>query len=254
VLMTKHQPEATVCKGQLSVKELLAYFVARATTHHVFKPNRTKRNISPMVEYDELPTIYEQAEATVSLVTSCAPPASQDDELKLPQAEREANSSKPSSFLLPSLHKDASSISQYLVSKRPHNKMRTRGIQQLLILLQACFWGLGLSQILSGDDYCALYIGVYSYCASETPGFSTLPLTERASCLCGSTISDFNWGPSSFDNAIASCASYEATNYPPIVPILTSVEYFCVEYGPSAQAGLALAQVIKLSQRTLEKY
>jgi hypothetical protein len=153
------------------------------------------------------------------------------------------------------LHKGASSISQYLVSKRPHNKMRIRGIQLLLlILLQACFWGLGLSQTLSGDDYCALYIGVYSYCASEMPGFSTLPLTERASCLCGSTISDFNWGPSSFDNAIASCASYEATNYPPIVPVLTSVEYFCVEYGPSAQAGLALAQVIKLSQRTLEKY
>jgi hypothetical protein len=168
---------------------------------------------------------------------------------QLRQADGEATSSQPSSFLLLSLHKDTSSTPQYLVSKRPHNKMRSRSLQ---LLLQACFWGLGLSQTLIGSDYCLLYIDVFSYCASETPGFSTLPLTERALCLCGSTISDFSWGPSSFDNAIASCASYEETNNPQIVPLLTSVENFCVEYGPSAQGiSQPLAQVIKLSHRAL---
>ncbi|RMZ77557.1 hypothetical protein DV737_g4303, partial [Chaetothyriales sp. CBS 132003] len=48
-------------------------------------------------------------------------------------------------------------------------------------------------------DYCSLVVDVISICEVETAGFISLPATQQASCLCGSTLGTIPWGPATFD-------------------------------------------------------
>jgi len=64
----------------------------------------------------------------------------------------------------------------------------------------------------SGRAACATVTSILpSQCAQKTPGFSSLPFAEQASCLCYSGTS---WAPQQYDTALASCFNYVSTAAP----------------------------------------
>ena len=85
-------------------------------------------------------------------------------------------------------------------------------------------------------DYCGALEDVYSICAESTPGFSTLPATDLASCACGTALGTISWGPTLFDELVAGCVSMEATIDPGAASTIAEIEGFCASYAPTPAA------------------
>lgn len=66
-------------------------------------------------------------------------------------------------------------------------------------------------------------------CSSLTPGFSSLQPSDQAKCLC--YVSSSSWCPTSFDNAVATCASFAQTAEPSVCATMSALAGFCVGVG-----------------------
>lgn len=80
-------------------------------------------------------------------------------------------------------------------------------------------------------DYCAALDDVLQICSLETPGFTDLPATQQASCVCGNEIGTIPWGPSTFDLVAAGCASQYATIDVAIASDAAQLADFCTQFG-----------------------
>ncbi|KIX99959.1 uncharacterized protein Z520_04597 [Fonsecaea multimorphosa CBS 102226] len=104
--------------------------------------------------------------------------------------------------------------------------------QHLLVL------AFGVSAVLAQStslDYCQALVDVMSLCQAETSGFTLLPATSQASCLCSSQISTLTWGPQEFDDLASLCASQYATVDTDIASDASALEGFCTMFGADAQ-------------------
>jgi len=131
---------------------------------------------------------------------------------------------------------------------------------QSLILANTGFWGASAQ---AGETACATVSEALSYCESVTPGFTTLPASEQAPCLCySSTV----WDPNFFDGYVFTCAEFWSTAKPADYSAIAALESFCSIVGnvlgepasatatvtegpttPSSQAGSSSATLLPVS-------
>ncbi|KAG4431550.1 hypothetical protein IFR05_012963 [Cadophora sp. M221] len=81
--------------------------------------------------------------------------------------------------------------------------------------------------ILSNSG-CAFVGSALSFCASVTPGFTTLLPAQMATCLCYSSTA---WSPKGFDSPVSTCAEFVKTASPTDYPVLSAFEDFCTSVG-----------------------
>lgn len=87
-----------------------------------------------------------------------------------------------------------------------------------------------LSQSTTSLNYCEVLDDVLSICDELTPGFTNLPSTQQASCLCGSTLGTLSWGPATFDELAGACAVQYATIDVTIASDASALAGFCTAY------------------------
>ncbi|OAP59266.1 hypothetical protein AYL99_06564 [Fonsecaea erecta] len=100
------------------------------------------------------------------------------------------------------------------------------------------FLAFGVSAVLAQStslDYCQALVDVMSLCEEQTSGFTLLPATSQASCLCTSQISTLTWGPQEFDDLASLCASQYATIDTDIASDASALEGFCTLFAGDAQ-------------------
>lgn len=78
---------------------------------------------------------------------------------------------------------------------------------------------------------CSTAYSAIAFCESVTPGFTTLPETRQAPCLCYSSAS---WRPDFFDNAVSNCATYARTASPSDYSAIAALNSFCTSVGDVA--------------------
>jgi hypothetical protein len=88
--------------------------------------------------------------------------------------------------------------------------------------------------VLQQNTACCLLSSALSICTSLTPGFTTLPPTQQASCLCYSSTL---FQPTIFDGAVKGCADYAITAAPGAYGAIEGLEGFCSNIG--AGTGIA---------------
>ncbi len=76
---------------------------------------------------------------------------------------------------------------------------------------------------------CSFVSFALSFCNSVSPGFSTLPSSSQAPCLCYSSTS---WSPDGFDGPVLTCANYVKTADPYYYSNIADLEGFCSSVGP----------------------
>ncbi|KAG0651881.1 Ras GTPase-activating rng2 [Hyphodiscus hymeniophilus] len=94
--------------------------------------------------------------------------------------------------------------------------------------------------ILQQNSGCGFLSSALSVCTSLTPGFTLLPPSQQAPCLCYSSTS---WTPNIFDEAVKTCADYASTALPSVYTPIVNLENFCINVG-NIDFGLASASAI----------
>jgi hypothetical protein len=100
---------------------------------------------------------------------------------------------------------------------------------QSLTTANAGFLGARVPAVTpAGEIACEYVLDAISFCESVSPGFTTLPPSSQAPCLCySSTV----WDPNFFDNYVFSCAEYASTAAPADYSDIVALDGFCSSVG-----------------------
>ncbi|KAK1755839.1 hypothetical protein QBC47DRAFT_198026 [Echria macrotheca] len=76
---------------------------------------------------------------------------------------------------------------------------------------------------------CTSFVSIFNSCSDKLDGFSTLPLSDLASCFCYDKSGNYN---TRFDNYASSCAPFAKTADPQDYSVISALGTFCEDYPP----------------------
>ncbi|TAQ85432.1 hypothetical protein B7494_g6255 [Chlorociboria aeruginascens] len=86
-----------------------------------------------------------------------------------------------------------------------------------------------ISANTTANTDCHLVNSLIESCAQSYSGFTSMNASDQASCLC--YVSSTSWCPTSFDNAVTSCATFATTAAPQVYSAISGFSGFCGSIG-----------------------